>query len=871
MFIGRYPYLHFHSYICFFTRKHTKPLDYNPILIMKTFIKKITIQKQLSTIIISLFFFANFTMVWAQTTTTYTFENENGVYDLIEHESATFKQEIERIDDNKSVVRITISKGFPKISSSYPISGLSGDMQPYLQPTSHIQSDAPEIKRVADMIKNNTDFDNDLWHLVSAVLRWNHGRLRYGNPSEIPSALDAYNDTFVNCIGFVHLPAAILRNLGIPARVVRTFMVRGSRLTRHYLLEVYFPDDDLWVTFEPQTLGPPMRGNVAVFVDNNWNQQKHIVSRNFSIDPKTFVHHGLPYQSKPIDETGQLPRHNFDADGFDIPPCLGLTVSGYGQDIVAIGYGEPKPGPRMNEETHLEQAEIVFYTPDGNGYKSQSFPAEDVVEGEYLPRGWNGSSYSNQAFTIAGTTFGNNYAKPNPQLNTHMHKRWTVVQFNRFLQEPNESAQPWRESIPNRQNFRGDTLQRGMLAIFYKSNNGQWTHHQNIFNPFISETNHFGDEVAITGHTMFVSAANTEVNESQSGEVLVYELDRNNHWQFVRTIKREESLRRVRYGHKIAANDKHLVIADLKGLHIYNWNGKNNEKAAHLPYDFGEGSVNIDVHNPAEYLITSLSMDGCRIAAGFGHFNRQGEQSGATMVFEKEGDEWIQTSFFTPEEVQENNQFGINVALKGHQLFVSAHHMGTSLGTNSGGIYVFEPMENDLWVSTAFLRAKGMIAQPFTGEPSGKGGENLGFDMVVIDDQVIAGAPGIYMRNFSKNWGSIYTFDIPQSAFNLKQVDNVTPSSTRIVSVEPNPTFSISQITFDLDKPSNISIYLIDKNGQKHHPFIDKQAVKKGRYTIGLDLLDVTPGNHQLVLETSQDKFTFDLLRISRLETEAIE
>lgn len=808
---------------------------------------------------------------FAQQTITYTFENENGIYDLITHETATFKQEVERINDKKSVVRITIRNGFPRVNATYPLEELPDNMQQYLKPTSHIQSDAPEIARLAKRIKDSTDFGNDLWHLVSSVLQWNRGILRYGSPSEIPTALDAYNDRFVNCIGFVHLPAAILRNMGIPARVVRTFIVRGSRLTRHYLLEVYFPEDDVWVTFEPQTLSTPMRGNVAAFVDNNWNQEKHVIMRNFSIDPKTFVRHGLPYQSTPVDETGQLPRHNFDPDGYDVPPCLGLTVSGYGEDIVAIGYGEPKPGPRMNSETHLEQAEIVFYSPKGDGYHTQSFAAEDVVEGEYLPRGWNGSSYPNQAFTISGTTFGTNFAKPNPQLRTHMHERWTFVLFNRFLQEPDESAQPWRESIPNRQYFRGDTLQRGMLAIFHKSEDGEWKHHQNIFNPFISETNHFGDEVVVNDNTMFVSAANTMVNESQSGEVLVYELDKNNQWQFVQTIKRESPEHRIRFGNKIAADEQHLIIADLKGLHIYNRQGKNFEKSDYILFDFGVDSVIVDEQNPTEDVITSLSMDGRRIAAGFGHFNGQGEQSGAVMVFEKEADKWMQTTCFTPEEIQENNQFGINVALKGHQLFVSAHHMGTSLGTNSGGIYVFEPLENDLWVSTAFMRANELIPQPFSGEPSGKGAENLGFDMVVLDNRVVAGALGVYMRNFSKNWGSIYTFDIPKSAFELSLIESERAVQTRIVSVEPNPSFSILQAKFELNQSTKVSLYLLDENGEKHHSFINNRALEKGRYTISLDLLDVRAGNHQLVLATEHDSDTFDILRILRQDIDQIE
>lgn len=173
----------------------------------------------------------------------YTRGREDRVYDFPEHATPTFEQTVEPLSDTASVVRVKIADEFPELNSSYPVGDIPAGMDAYLAHESHIQRDASEIVRTAEMIPGEGPYD-DLFDLVMNVLDRNRRHLRYGNPSDIPDAVKAYNERVANCIGYVHLPAAILRRMGIPARTVRTFVARGTFVTRHYILEVYFPEDE---------------------------------------------------------------------------------------------------------------------------------------------------------------------------------------------------------------------------------------------------------------------------------------------------------------------------------------------------------------------------------------------------------------------------------------------------------------------------------------------------------------------------------------------------------------------------------------------------------------------------------------------------
>ncbi|MEI6535971.1 MAG: hypothetical protein WCN98_11560, partial [Verrucomicrobiaceae bacterium] len=82
----------------------------------------------------------------------------------------------------------------------------------------------------------------------------------------------------------------ILRNLGVPVRTMRVFVPNGSGgLTRHTVIEVYYPEDDLWVACDPQLNGSVSPDMIYLFTDADWSIEGQRKTRPFSTDPKTRV------------------------------------------------------------------------------------------------------------------------------------------------------------------------------------------------------------------------------------------------------------------------------------------------------------------------------------------------------------------------------------------------------------------------------------------------------------------------------------------------------------------------------------------------------------------------------------------------------
>lgn len=223
---------------------------------------------------------------------TFTIEHAEALIDFSSHESANYRMLTERRDERTIVFRISLLLEAIRPSDAYPYGELGSDYQLFLGPSRYIQSNDPTIVQIARSIRDSSSYQN-AYELVMNVLNWNRRHLQWGNPSDLPSALDAYTTRQVNCIGFTHLPAAILRYLGIPARTVRTFIAAPdvNGLVPHYLLEVYFPSINNWVTFDPQT-GPPSPSNIVLYTHHDWDFEGQRRTRPLVSDPLVTVWSG---------------------------------------------------------------------------------------------------------------------------------------------------------------------------------------------------------------------------------------------------------------------------------------------------------------------------------------------------------------------------------------------------------------------------------------------------------------------------------------------------------------------------------------------------------------------------------------------------
>lgn len=145
----------------------------------------------------------------------------------------------------------------------FPIGKVAGAEAVYLKNTDLVQSDAPEIAELASRL---TAGSKNEYEAVTAITNHVADAVKYTfNPPKY-DALYTLETKSGNCQNFAHLNIALLRSVGIPARIVggitlkdswkvpidaRNSIVQSMGQGGHAWMEVYFPDLG-WLPYDPQ-------------------------------------------------------------------------------------------------------------------------------------------------------------------------------------------------------------------------------------------------------------------------------------------------------------------------------------------------------------------------------------------------------------------------------------------------------------------------------------------------------------------------------------------------------------------------------------------------------------------------------------------
>lgn len=145
----------------------------------------------------------------------------------------------------------------------FPIGKVSGSDSVYLKSTEMVQSDSAEI---ADLARRLTAGAKNEYEAVSAITNHVTDAIKYTfNPPKY-DALYTLETKSGNCQNFAHLSIALLRSVGIPARIAggitlkdswkvpidnRNSIVQSMGQGGHAWMEIYFPDLG-WLPYDPQ-------------------------------------------------------------------------------------------------------------------------------------------------------------------------------------------------------------------------------------------------------------------------------------------------------------------------------------------------------------------------------------------------------------------------------------------------------------------------------------------------------------------------------------------------------------------------------------------------------------------------------------------
>ena len=184
------------------------------------------------------------------------------------------------------------STGLKAIDSNapFPMTAVPGQLKVYLQHSEQVQTNDPAIGELSRKLiqGSKTQFD-----AVQKVVSWVVDHVRYVNPPVQYDALYALRTGRGNCQNYSHLTAALLRNAGVPVRIVngvtmnQPFNVSWEKGTltfkmgqgRHSWVEVWYPDLG-WVPYDPQNMQFFISNRfvrIEVGVDNNETKNDGLV------------------------------------------------------------------------------------------------------------------------------------------------------------------------------------------------------------------------------------------------------------------------------------------------------------------------------------------------------------------------------------------------------------------------------------------------------------------------------------------------------------------------------------------------------------------------------------------------------------------
>ncbi len=149
-----------------------------------------------------------------------------------------------------------------KTNAPFPLASVPADIAPYLQPTTQAPSRNSDINAQARKLTSQAKTE---FAAVQQIISWVVDRMQYVLVPESYEALYSFRTGKGNCQNYSHLAAALLRSVGIPARIVNGITLKqpydvdiGDGIMtlrmaqgRHSWIEVWFPDLN-WVPFDPQ-------------------------------------------------------------------------------------------------------------------------------------------------------------------------------------------------------------------------------------------------------------------------------------------------------------------------------------------------------------------------------------------------------------------------------------------------------------------------------------------------------------------------------------------------------------------------------------------------------------------------------------------
>jgi subtilisin family serine protease len=254
---------------------------------------------------------------------------------------------------------------------------------------------------------------------------------------------------------------------------------------------------------------------------------------------------------------------------------------------------------------------------------------------------------------------------------------------------------------------------------------------------------YFGYSTDICKYHAAIGAYKHDGNKSDSGAVYIYAYKDLN-WQMTQKLVAHDSERRNYFGASVSIHDIQLAVGA--------YNVDNKESSAGATYVFEKNNdqwietakLFASDGSKSDYFGHSVGIYNDKMVVGAYKADSFGSDSGAAYVFEKQNDSWRETCKLLPDNLDSYDYYGYSTAISENIIIVGAYGDDTR-GTCAGAAYIFEKKGNQWKFMHRLIPDAAKI------------NDYAGFSVDISDKYAVMGAYNVDIKG--SNTGAAYVFE----------------------------------------------------------------------------------------------------------------
>lgn len=230
----------------------------------------------------------------------------------------------------------------------------------------------------------------------------------------------------------------------------------------------------------------------------------------------------------------------------------------------------------------------------------------------------------------------------------------------------------------------------GAAYVFTEQPGGAWVETQKIVPTGCRPADRFGFEVAADGNTALIGAHWFDIGSAENaGAIFAYESNAAGQWVEVARLQSAQPRAGDWFGISVdieadtavigARFDSELATHAGSAYVFERAGGQWQQRQKLFASDFDE----------IDFFGWSVDISGSSILVGAPLDDDQGFWSGSAYLFERNGQQWLETAKFIPPDGGQLDYFGVDVAIAGCELIVSAPEYDLPPFSDTGAVYVF--------------------------------------------------------------------------------------------------------------------------------------------------------------------------------------